>query len=57
MKCLLDAFVWVQGVFMHLSVQGAPRPSSRQQRVTFEQERDFVQSGAPGKNIQYTYCK
>lgn len=27
---------------MHLSVQGAPRPSSRQQRVTFEQERDFV---------------
>lgn len=34
---------------MHLSVQGAPRPSSRQ-RVILGQQRDSVPSGTPGKD-------
>lgn len=37
---------------MHLSVQGAPCPSSRQRRVIFGQDRDSVPSGTPGKNIK-----
>lgn len=35
---------------MHLSVQGAPCPSSRQQRVILGQQRDSVPSGTPGKD-------
>ncbi len=36
---------------MHLYVQSAPRPSSRQRRVISEQEKDYALSGIHGNMI------
>lgn len=66
MKCLLDAFVRLQGVFMHLSVQGSPRPSSSQQRGVAARGEGFCtkcyschvmwESGHVGKMGGKTIC-